>query len=129
MIREGARGGAEGGPSGRGAGPLVPPVNLGRVRPVATFNPETNFTRDAAAAGRCRGADPVPGTQGPGVVARGEESGAKLPHQEAVVGLCSWALPEHPQPTLGLCTPGSPFPGRSTTPFQINFIDDVLSAL
>lgn len=29
MIREGAQGGAGGGPRGRGMGPLVPPVNLG----------------------------------------------------------------------------------------------------
>lgn len=84
--------------AGRGA--LGPACKLG-ASPMETFNPETNFTPDAAAAGRCPEADPVPGTRGPGVVARGEGSGAKLPHQEAGVGLLQLGATRAPSAHLG----------------------------
>lgn len=58
----GAPGGRRGGPgSGLGAGPTALGLNFG-PGPVATFNPETNFSPDAAAAGGA--ARPCPGEGG-----------------------------------------------------------------
>ena len=67
---------------------------------MATFNPETNFSRGAA-EGR-PGAAPAGGV------------GGKSPRWEAEIGPRAWALPEGPPPTCGVARPARPSREAST---------------
>lgn len=68
-----------------GHGALGAACKLG-VSPMATFNPETNFTPDAAAAGRCREADSGPRGRSPW----GRVGGQSSRTWKLLSGSCSW---------------------------------------
>ena len=80
---------------------------------MSTFNPETNFSPDAAAAGARPRGDPVAGS---------------LRFANLMSGPRVWVPPEGPQPTCWSRAPGLPFLGSITTSLQINFINEMLFA-